>query len=138
MDNIFANRGLRVRIEGPQCLRDEKIYLEMCKVLLPSRNISLMKLSSMPTGAKIQALVDYISDETEMELTHISGEAIARGRVVDIFNLLQFLEEISSHSPHPDGQPRSAPESVEGVDHDEQDLHTVQAINREFQKHADS
>jgi hypothetical protein len=27
VDNIFANRGLRVRVEGVECLRDEKIYL---------------------------------------------------------------------------------------------------------------
>jgi hypothetical protein len=45
----------------------------------------------MPTGAKIQTLIDYISEETGMELSHISGDNIAKGRKVDIFNILEFL-----------------------------------------------
>jgi hypothetical protein len=65
----------------------------MCKVLFPSQNTKLRSLSdrNMPTGAKIQTLIDYISEETGMELSHISGDNIAKGRKVDIFNILEFL-----------------------------------------------
>lgn len=93
VDSIFANRGLRIRIEGPDSFRDEGLYIEMCKILFPGLNIRLIKLSDadLPAGHKIQTLINYISDETGMELGHISGEAIARGKVVDTFNLLQFL-----------------------------------------------
>lgn len=134
VDNIFANRGLRIRIQGPECLRDEAFYIDMCKILFPGQNIRLIKLSDarLSAGQKIQAVINYITDETGMELGHIEGEAIAQGSLVHTRHLLQFLEGISSNSPSPEGKLRSAPQSVNALEQDDHDFHTVLGIDREF------
>lgn len=97
VDNIFANCGLRVRIEGFDVLCDDKIYFEMCKILFPGDNIKLLKLSQSHASPaqKIQALLGYFQHHYGIDLSHISGEGIERGSVKHIRHMLEFFESIS-------------------------------------------
>lgn len=91
--NIFENCGVRVRLEGFDVLRDDKIYFEMCKILFPEDSIKLLKISESRrnTGQKIQALLDYISRTYDVNISHISGDGIARGSIKHIHHMLEFF-----------------------------------------------
>lgn len=141
VDNIFANCGLRVRIEGVDVLRDDKIYIEMCKILFPEDNIKLIKISQNhgSTAQKIQALLDYLSRLYGIDLSHISAEAIVRGSTKHIQHMLEFFESISDQLRRDAGAAgvagvKSARESVDGPDNDDNNFqtHSVLGINREF------
>lgn len=117
VDTIFENIGYRRWVEGIECLQDEQIYFEICKILFHSHSIELIKIyeSKGSSGQKLQALIELVSKVISMDLSHISGKMIVEGNTQHIRYLLQLVEYISRLMVKSEGNApssvRSAPEA---------------------------
>lgn len=92
--NIFQNVGIHRWIEEIEILKNEQIYFEICKIIFPETIIHLFRLGenqALTTGQKIQGVIDLISKLIKNDLYHISGEAIANGKLIHLKNFLQLL-----------------------------------------------
>ncbi len=61
--------------------------------------IHIFRLSenkNLSTGKKIQGVIDLIAKIINNDLSHISGEAIANGKIIHLKNFLQLLEALSN------------------------------------------
>jgi hypothetical protein len=74
-------------------LKNYQIYFEICKVIFPQTMIQLLRFSegSQTNPQKIQAVIGIVGNLLQNDLYHISGEAIAEGKLSHIKNFLHIL-----------------------------------------------
>lgn len=97
--NIFQNVGIKRYIGQIEALRHEDIYFQIYKIIFPDSMINIFKISqsTLTTGQKIQKIIQEISSIIQLDLYHISGEAIAQGNRNHLTNWLQLLEALSNN-----------------------------------------
>lgn len=104
-DKIFQNLQISFELEDLAILLEEKIYIELYRIMFPYLEEYLLKIESqnIKVGDKIQALIDLLSSQVlNMDLSHIKGANIVSGDKKHILNFLQLLFEVS-RLLHPSG-----------------------------------
>lgn len=93
MVKIFQNVGIKRWIDKIDILKNYQIYFEICKVIFPQTMIQLLRFSegSQSNAEKIQGVIDIVGKILQNDLYHISGEAIAEGKLSHIRNFLHIL-----------------------------------------------
>jgi hypothetical protein len=101
-EQIFANLQIEFEMSDLSVLLEEKIYIELYRLIFPFLEESLTKIENrnLKTAEKIQALIDLLSKEVlGLDISHIKGEKIAKGDKKHILNFLQLLFEMTRLSP---------------------------------------
>ena len=104
---IFANLQIGFELDDLSVLLEEKIYIELYRIMFPYLEEFLTKIENrnLKKAEKIQALIDLLSKEVlNLDLSHIKGEKIAKGDKKHILNFLQLLLEMSRLSLPTGGQ----------------------------------
>ena len=76
MGSIFENLNIGEEIDDIEYFFNEKIYLEIYKILFPflASKLELIDNLKSPSGHKIQGLIDLLAkDILTMDLSHIKG-----------------------------------------------------------------
>ena len=111
-------------------LYDEKIYIEIANVLFPYLQYNLLQISKkkLSVGEKIGMLIKVLEhDIVKQPLSNINGEAVARGDIQHVYNLVEVLYQLTKrHASNQDGSGNNEEEE------DSEHVHSVLGINQEF------
>ena len=98
LEAVTLNAGYHRYIDSIDILSEAEFYLEICQLIFPEINISLVKIledNTMNCGKKLQELIDQLSKLLKFDLKDLSGEEIVKGNPKQIFWLLDLLVELS-------------------------------------------
>jgi hypothetical protein len=134
---VFQNVGIKRWIDQIEILKNEQIYIDICKIIFPETIIQLIRINENPeltTSEKIQGVINLIAKEIKNDLYHISGEAIARGKPNHLKNFLELLEALSNPMIRKGRiEVESAPENDQSYNtEDNHSYYTVIGIDKEF------